>query len=352
MYIAIAILIFGILIAIHELGHFAAAKAFNVKVLEFSIGMGPRLFKKQGKETLYSLRALPIGGSCQMEGEDEETPDPRSFTAQRRWKRLIILVAGAFMNFVLGAIVVVMLVSQANGFTGTTISGIADGFPLKGESGLMVGDRLVSINGERLYYIDDFSTFMTIYGSNPVDLVIERDGKMLTLTDFPLQKREYSENGANVLRYGLTFDRIEATAGEKLKYSAYTTMNFVRLIRVSLTELFSGSIGFNQLSGPVGIVSAMDQVGHQSPSFADAMANMAYLGALIAVNLAIMNLLPIPALDGGRIFFLIVTFFAEKITRKRIDPKYEGYIHTAGFVLLLGLMFVVMVNDVVKIFNG
>ena len=354
VYIIIGIIVFGILIAVHELGHFFAAKAFNVKVLEFSMGMGPRIFKKQGKETLYSLKALPFGGSCLMEGEDEETPDPRSFTAQRRWKRVIILVAGAFMNFVAGAIIVFILVSQMNsGFVGTTVTKLADGIPseLTGARGLMEGDRLVSINGEHLYYIDDFVTFMTLAGGKPIDLVVQRNGQTVTLNDFPLQKHEYTEDGVTSLRYGVTFNALNATAGEKLKYSVYTTYNFVRLIRVSLSMLISGSIGINEMSGPVGIVSMMNQVS-EGRAFGAALSNIAYIGALVAVNLAVMNLLPIPALDGGRIFFLVVTFFIEKISRRRVNPKYEGYIHTAGFFLIIGLICVVMVNDVVKLFNG
>ncbi|SHH75865.1 regulator of sigma E protease [Sporobacter termitidis DSM 10068] len=353
MYIIIAIIVFGILIAVHELGHFAAAKAFGVKVLEFSIGMGPRLLKKQGKETLYSLRAFPFGGSCLMEGEDEETPDPRSFTAQRRWKRVIILVAGAFMNFVFGAVVVFILVSQMGGFTGTTVTQLADGFPtsLQGQNGLMVGDKLMSVNGERLYYVNDFSVFMELASGKPVDLTVQRDGKEVTLTDFPLQKREYTDDGVKTMRYGISFNGIQPTAGEKIKYATYTTLNYVRLVRVSLTMLFTGAVGLNQVSGPVGIVSVMNQAA-EGQAFWAALANIASISALVAVNLAVMNLLPIPALDGGRIFFLIVTFFVEKISRRRVDPKYEGYIHTAGFFLLIGLMCVVLVSDVLKLVHG
>lgn len=353
MYIVIAILVFGFLIVIHELGHFMAAKTFNVKVVEFSIGMGPKLLKKQGKETLYSLRALPIGGSCLMEGEDEETPDPRSFTAQARWKRFIILIAGSFMNFLAGAILILILVSQAAGYYGNTLTALDADFPHKGESGLMAGDKIVSINGERIYYQRDFITFMELAEGEPIDLVVLRNGKKVTFNNFPLQKREYITDGKAEFRYGVSFNIIEASLGEKLKYTGYQTMNFVRITRVSLAMLFSGSVGIKDLSGPVGIVSAINQVG-QDPEATTAakIYNVAYFCAYIAVTLAVMNLLPIPALDGGRIFFMIVTFFIEKIIRRRVDPKYEGYIHTAGFVLLLGLMAFVMVNDVVKLFNG
>jgi regulator of sigma E protease len=354
MYIVIAIIVFGFLIMIHELGHFSAAKAFGVRVNEFSLGMGPVLLKKQGKETLYSLRALPLGGSCVMEGEDSDSEDSRSFTAQTRWKRFIILVAGAFMNFLAGVIVVLLLVSQANGFIGTTVTELVEGFPLEGASGLMEGDRLVSINGERLFYSKDFTTFMSLSNGRPVDLVVERNGEMITLNDFPLEVREYTEdNGEKVMRYGITFNAIEANGASKFNYACYTTYDFVRLIRVSLTQLVSGAVGIKELSGPVGIVSAINQVGQSDElTLGEKLSNIAFFSAFIAVNLAVMNLLPIPALDGGRIFFLIITFIIEKISRRRIDPKYEGYVHTAGFVLLMGLMLFVMVNDVVKIVNG
>jgi regulator of sigma E protease len=351
MYIIIAILAFGFLIAIHELGHFMAAKAFQVKVLEFSIGMGPRLLKKQGKETLYSLRALPIGGSCMMEGEDAETDDARSFTAQARWKRFIILFAGAFMNFVAGALIVLVLVSQFSGFVGNTVTALADGFPSDGQSSLMTGDKILSVNGEKIYYSRDFSMFMSLAGGKPVDLVVLRNGEKTTLDNYTLEPRDYDGNG--VKRYGLTFNKIDATVGEKLKYSGYTTLNFVRLTRVSLSMLFSGSAGLKDLSGPVGIVSAINQVGQDPTSTtAEKLMNVANFCAFIAVTLAVMNLLPLPALDGGRIFFMAVTFIIERISRRHIDPKYEGYVHAAGFVLLLGLMAVVMFNDIVKLFNG
>ena len=352
MYIIIAIIAFGILITVHELGHFMAAKAFHVKVNEFAIGMGPALLKRQRGETLYSLRALPIGGYCAMEGEDEDSADERSFSRQSRWKRLIILAAGAFMNFLAGFLIVIFLFISAEAFGGTTIASLADGFPNEGENGLMAGDTIVSVDGERLYYSGDFITFMARSTDGEVDLVILRDGEKMTLNNFPLEQREYLEDGETVVRYGVTFNLIQATAWEKLKYSTYTALNFVRLTWVSLADLVRGAVGLNDLSGPVGIVSAINQIGNESPSAAAAASNIAYICAFIAANLAVMNLLPIPALDGGRIFFLIVTWFVEKISRRRVDPKYEGYIHTAGFLLILGLIAVVMVNDVVKIVSG
>ncbi len=353
MYIILAILAFGILILVHELGHFVAAKSFDVKVLEFSIGMGPRILKKQGKETLYSLRVLPIGGSCLMEGEDSDTGDSRSFTAQKRWKRVIILLAGAFCNFVIGILLVVILVIPAKSFGTATITDFADGFPLSGEDGLMIGDKIVEIDNERVYYIDDFSVFMQLADGAPVDMVVVRDGGRVMLNNLPLSAREYTIDGEKVLRYGITFENIEATGGEKAKYGAYTTYNFVRLIRISLGQLITGEAGIGDLASPIGIVDAINDVGQDtSIPTAFKIYSITNFFAFIAVNLGIFNLLPIPALDGGRIFFLVITAIVEKIARRRVDPKYEGYIHTAGFLLLIGLMLFVMANDVVKIISG
>lgn len=353
LYIIIAIFIFGFLIAIHELGHFTAAKLLGVKVNEFAVGMGPKLLKKQGKETLYTLRLLPIGGFCAMEGEDEAVSDPRAFTSVPRWRRLIILAAGSFMNLLAGFIVIVVLTLSIQGFVGTTLTGLADGFPLEGENGLMVGDTILSVNGERLYYSDDFLTFMELSGGAPVDLVVRRGGAKITLNDFPLTKREYTdENGAARERYGVTFNELAPTLGEKMKYASYTTVNNVRLIRVSLAMLFSGQAGVGDLSGPVGIVSMMSEYGTSAATISLGLRRVFTLGAFIAINLAVMNMLPIPALDGGRILFMLLTALIEKIIRRRVNPKYEGYIHAGAMILLLGLMALVLINDVVRIAGG
>ncbi|MDR0862271.1 MAG: site-2 protease family protein [Oscillospiraceae bacterium] len=352
IFIIIGIVIFGILIAIHELGHFLAAKRLGVKVNEFAIGMGPKIWSKQKGETLYALRLLPIGGSCMMEGEDAEVPDPRAFTAAKRWRRVVILAAGAFFNFLLGVLIVLILSFITSSFAGTTITALAPGFPDNGAQGLQVGDKMVSINGERLYYRDDFSMFMALPAAadGVVDMVVLRDGQRVTLKDYAFAPREYTEYGVTSVRYGITLNSLEPTFGEKLRYAGYTTFNYVRMVRIGLVQLVSGGAGVKDLSGPVGIVTAITDVGaDKRVPFGDRLATAANFGALIAINLAIMNLLPIPALDGGRIFALIVTFFIEKITRKRVNPKYEGYVHAAGMVLLLGLMAVVMFNDIVKL---
>jgi len=351
LYLILAILAFGVLIAVHELGHFTAAKLLGVRVNEFAIGMGPKLFKIQGKETLYSLRALPLGGFCAMDGQDELVDDPRAFTSQKRWRRIVILAAGSAANILAAFLIIVILTSGAVGFAGTTIVNLADGFPNEGENGLMVGDSLVSINGERLYYAEDFSMFMQLATSNTVDLVIRRDGELITLRNFPLERREFVVNGEIQYRFGIDFNIIEATFFEHIRYSGYVAANFVRMIRVSLAQLIGGQAGLGEISGVVGIVDAMTDVAQQSPTRGAAIGNIAFFTAFIGVNLAVMNLLPIPALDGGRILFIFLSWLIEKIIRRNLDPKYEGYIHAGAMALLLGLMGVILINDVIKLIN-
>jgi len=345
-YIILAVLFFGVLIGIHEFGHFAAAKAFGVRVNEFAIGMGPAIFKKKGKETEYSLRCIPIGGYCAMAGEDEQSDDPRAFTNQHPLKRIIILVAGSFMNFVLGFLIVCLLYSGAEAFVAPVLSGFMEGCPYESAEGLQVGDRIHSINGKRVYQSYEVGDFLA-EGSGVYDVVVKREGKKVLLEDFMLVPLEYE--GYAQKMYGFKFGYEEATFGVKLRYSWNSTMEFVRMVWMGLDQLFSGQVGVKDMSGPVGIVDMMAETGEQAESTEDAIFGISYLGAFIAVNLAVMNMLPIPALDGGRVFFLLVTWLIEAVTRKKLDPKYEGYVHAAGMILLLALMAFVMFNDILRI---
>ena len=349
LYIILAIFIFGVLIAIHELGHFLAAKACGVRVEEFAVGMGPVLWKKQKGETLYSLRLVPMGGFCAMAGEDVAMDDPRAFTSQPAWKRIIILVAGAFMNFVLGLLIVAVLYSSASAFRAPIIEGFMDGCPYQGEEALQAGDRFWKIDGHRIYQYYDVSDFLS-RSSGQVDLVMLRDGKKVVLDDFPMVPVEYEGQAQKM--YGFYFGIEEATLGVKLRNTWYTALEFGRMVWMGLEQLLTGQVGVKDLSGPVGIVDMMAETGEQAQSTADALYDIFYLAAFVAVNLAIMNLLPIPALDGGRVFLLLVTVVIERLTRRKLDPKYEGYVHAAGMLLLLGLMGFVMINDVVRIIKG
>lgn len=350
LYLLLAILSFGILIAVHEFGHFATAKLCGIKVNEFSIGMGPLLLKKKKGETLYTLRALPIGGFCAMEGEDEDTGDPRAFSRQSGWKRLIVLAAGSFMNFLLGALLVVVLATQIQSYTEPVLKGFADGFPLEGENGLMVGDELIRINGERVYLYDSVSMLLG-RTDGPVDLVIRRNGEQLTLNDLPLEPAEYIYGGQKVRMYGLLFENGPATSADRVQFAWRQPMRFVQLVKLSLIDLLGGKVGLRDMSGVVGIVDTISSVGAASETVGLGILNVIYFVAFIAVNLAVMNLLPIPALDGGRIAFLLINGIVVLVTGKEVDPKYEGYVHTVGLLLLLGLMAVVAVSDIWKLFD-
>ena len=296
VYILAAILVFGVLIAVHELGHFMAAKACGVRVNEFSIGMGPTLWKKQKGETQYSLRLFPVGGFCAMEGEEEDSDDPTALNNQGFWAKLLIFAAGAAMNFIAGLLIILVLYADAQAFYVPVVAGFADGCPLESADGLQEGDRLLRIDGEKVYVYSDISLLMGLNKTGAFDLQIERNGEVITLRDFTMERREYTDqNGKAYTGYGLYFGAEEATLGRKLSYSWNNAMDFARLVRLSLQMLVTGQAGVKDLSGPVGIVSTMTQVGEQAATTRAAVENIAYLAALIAVNLAVMNLLPLPS---------------------------------------------------------
>ena len=349
MYILIAIFIFGVLILTHELGHFVTAKLCGVRVNEFSIFMGPALYQKTVGETVYSVRCIPIGGFCAMEGEDETSDDPWGFTSAKGWKRAIILAAGSLMNFVTGLVILVVMYSAVSGFATAKISDFYENCPLQAENGLQVGDVFYKIDGERVYLYSDVSMLLGRNDTGVYDVVVKRDGKFVKLEDFEMVPRAYEENGETVFRYGLYFGYEDKTVGTVLKNAWYSSLDFVRMVRMSLQDLVSGLVNLDDMSGPVGIVSVIAETGESAESASAAALNIAYLAAFIAVNLAVMNLLPIPALDGGRIFFLIVTVILEKILRRKIDPKYEGYIHAAGMILLLVFIAFITFKDIWKL---
>lgn len=352
VYILIAILIFGILIGLHEWGHFIAAKACGVRVNEFSIGMGPLLIQKTKGETDYSLRLLPIGGYCAMEGEDEDSNDPRALNRQSFWKQLIIFAAGAAMNFLTGLVILLCLYAGAAAFYTAEIVELNPGFPNEGENGIMVGDEIYKINGERIYIRSDISTILEYKSrGDTMEMVVLRDGQKLTRT---LHTQTYTtEDGQEYRAFGFSYGGIvEATPGLKLKYAWYNALDYVRLVRLSLQMLITGAAGVKDLSGPVGIVSTISEMGQETEAeegFAAALENVFFFGALIAVNLAVMNLLPLPALDGGKILILVADAVAMLLFRKKIPQKFETAINAAGFVALMGLMLFVTFNDVIKL---
>ena len=349
MTIVFAILLFSILIFVHELGHFLAAKAFGVRVNEFSMFMGPAIFKKKVGDTLYALRCIPIGGYCAMEGEDEDTDNPRSFQKAAWWKRLIILVAGSFMNFVAGFLILAIVYAPAKQFVVPVIDAAEPGCTVVREGGLQVGDEFLEVDGEKIYVHSDFSMFLQLNPGQTHDIVVRRNGEKLVFEDYTMETHLFP--GEETERYGFSFGVEDATFGNKLQYVWYTGINVVRSVRVSLQMIFSGQAGLSDMTGPVGIVQIMSDTAAASPSTMDAFLNMLYIGGFIAINLAVMNLLPIPALDGGRVVGLLLTVVIEKIIGRKLDAKYESYIHGIGMILLLILMGVILFKDIFVIFK-
>ena len=352
MYILFAILIFSFLIFVHELGHFMAAKASGVQVNEFSMFMGPAIFKKQVGETLYSIRCIPLGGYCAMEGEDEETDNPRSFQKAAWWKRLIILVAGAGMNFITGLLLLAIVMAPAQAVNVLEIQSFEEWSTLD-DGGLQVGDRIVELDGEKMYVYSDFSMILNLNPGDYHDISVIRNGERVDFENYLMETHEITlDDGTKAERYGVTFGYEELTLGGKIKNVWYTAVDWIRTVRLSLQMLLTGQAGLSDMSGPVGIVSTMNDVAQSSATVGDALLNLLYFGAYLAVNLAVMNLLPIPALDGGRVVALVFTAAIEGITRRKLDPKYEGYVHAAGMILLLGLMAVITFKDIFTIFKG
>ena len=353
MSILFAILLFSFLIFIHEFGHFIAAKLSGVQVNEFSVFMGPAIYKKQHGETLYSVRCIPIGGYCAMEGEDQDTDNPRSFQKAAWWKRLIILVAGAALNFMVGVMIMVIVFLPAKQFITPEISSFESWSTVQGEDGLQVGDRFLEVDGEKIYTQSNVSMMLSLNPGDIHDLVVERNGEKVVLDDFKMLRHEVENaDGTKSMMYGFSFSLEEATLGGKLRYAWLSSLDTVRTVRLSLQMLLSGQAGLKDMSGPVGIVQIMSDTAQQSETAFDAFMNMLYFGGFIAINLAVMNLLPIPALDGGRVVGLLLTTAVEKITKKKIDPKYEGYLHGAGMILLLALMAIIMFKDIFVLFKG
>ena len=353
MSVLFAILLFSFLIFIHELGHFVAAKLSGVRVNEFSMFMGPALWKKQVGETLYAIRLIPVGGYCAMEGEDGGSEDPRAFDAAAWWKRLLILVAGAAMNFLAGVILMIAIYLPVQQVVVPVIDSFEAFATVDGAEGLQVGDTILELDGERIFVQSDFSMLLSLNPGDTHDLVVERKGQKVVLDDFLMQKHPVVyEDGSTRILYGMNFSLARLNLGGKIQYAWYQCLDTVRMVRLSLQMLLSGQAGIADMSGPVGIVQQMSTVAEASPTRLDALLNMLYFGAFIAINLAIMNLLPIPALDGGRVIGLLITTAVEAVTRKKINPKYEGWLHGAGMILLLALMAVIMFKDIFLLFRG
>lgn len=343
LQIILAILAFGMLVIVHEFGHFITAKRGGVQVNEFWIGMGPTLLKKEHNGTLYCLKALPFGGACVMEGEDEESESAHAFGNASLPRRMLIVAAGALMNFLVGFLIVLAVI-QPNGPNGgyivSTLDSVDPASTAAAAGGLQAGDEILEVDGYNILLRSDFEMALSRGADTTYEIVVRRDGEKVTLPAVVLEATIEGEDGRKMI--GLTFAEQPDSIGMHIKMAVRTSLNYARLVWVSLGMLVSGQVGVDQLSGPVGVASVMATTASYS------ISAFLQLVAFISINLGVMNLLPLPALDGGRLVFLII----EGIRRKPVPAKYEGYIHAAGLLLLLALMVYVTGQDILRIVVG
>lgn len=350
----IGVLLFGLIIFIHEFGHFFTAKLSRVRVNEFAIGMGPKLFSFTRGETQYALRLLPIGGYCAMEGEDETSDDPHAFGNRPVWQRIIIVAAGGIMNILLAIVLMMVLRGQNDVFATTQIARFTEGSALEA-AGMQAGDVITSVNDYTVWTDQDLSFALSLASLDAVgetttlDFEVRRGEETLVFDDVTVNLAQ-TEDGKSHVVLDFYVVGTERTVWTVVQKSFADTVSTVRMVYASLFGLITGRFGFNEMAGPVGTAQAVTQVasaGLQS-SFGDAVNNIVYIMLIISVNLGIVNLLPLPALDGGRIVFLLI----EAIFRRPVPARYERWVHAGGFALLLGLMVVVTFNDIARIVTG
>lgn len=336
--ILVTIIVFGVLILAHEAGHFFVAKACRVKVDEFSLGMGPAIFKKQGKTTLYSIRAFPIGGYVQMDGEDGEGTDENSFNKKPFWQRFFILVTGAAMNILLGFILI-CVINSLTSYLPTTVVAEFDDASISSEHGLEVNDKILEINDYGVSSFLDLSYALTSNGTKPVDIVVLRNDKEVLIEDVKFPTITDDALG-EVFSIDFKVYGVKRSFLNSIKYSFDWTISISKSIYSFLGTLITGRADVNQVSGPVGTTAAIGE------SIQYGLDSILLIVALISINLGIVNLLPFPALDGGRIVLLAI----EAIRKKPLNPKIEVAINAAGLILLFGLMIVITIKDIINLF--
>ena len=344
MSIILALFIFSLIIIIHELGHFLLAKYNGVTVLEFSLGMGPRILSTVKGGTRYSWKLLPFGGSCAMLGEDEATTEEGSFGSKSVWARISVIAAGPIFNFILAFLLSLFIIGSI-GYDAPVISYVGEGTPAS-EAGIQVGDRILKMNGQKIHVAREITGY-TLYHPNEETITVtwEHEGEKKT-ADITLRMDE--EAGRKLMGISVSGVRTMLEPVGVLKYSAYEVKYWIATTIDGLKLLVSGRLGLNDMSGPVGVVNMIGSTYEESKSDGGfyVWLNMLNISILLTANLGVMNLLPLPALDGGRLVFL----FLEAIRRKRIDPEKEGMVHMIGLLALMLLMVVIMFNDVRKLF--
>lgn len=334
--ILIAILFFELIIIIHEGGHFAAARLMKIKVNEFSVGMGPKIFQLTRGETKYTLRWILFGGYCAMEGEDSESDDKNAFVNKKVWQRIFVVAAGAIMNLILGFIIVLIIVCSQN-LVGTTQVAKFENNAVSAQSGLQPGDVIKSIDGMRVFTTNDVQTGLSRSADSTVDMVVVRDGQDVNLqVNFETDVYE----GTQYIKMDFWLRGVEKNFGNVISQTFKEFVSYARMVFLSVHDLLVGRYGLSDLSGPVGAVSVV------SDAVKTSLYSVLRITALLTINVGLFNLFPIPALDGWRLFVLI----AEGITRKKLPAKAEYIINAVGLVLLLGLMCLVTFSDITRLF--
>lgn len=379
----VSIVMFLVMISLHEFGHFIVAKLMNFKVDEFSIGMGPAIFKKQKGETQYSVRALPLGGYCKFDGEDEaDNPDPRAFSNQKPWKRLLVLLAGGIFNIILGFILFLLIVPMLSPVNTNVVDTVVEHSYIE-DAGIQSGDRIIKINGKRVSFYNDISLYTQNFKKDEnASVTVKRGDETLDFTFKPTEQIiniNYTDTGIQTessiggyttgtfTEYGEETPKDDALVGQTRTVTRYIigftpklkdinllnvwgeawneTKFVVKLVYQSFWQIITGKIGVNEMSGPVGIVT---EVNNAVNSGKYSLINVLNLIALLTINLGIFNLLPIPALDGGRILFVLLGI----VRGKPVPPDKEGIVHGIGMLLLLIFIVFVSFNDILKLFGG
>ncbi len=377
----VTIVIFLFMITLHEFGHFIMAKSTGIGVREFAVGMGPAIFKRQGKETLYSVRIFPVGGYCKLEGEDGDSEAPNAFSNQKLWKRFLVVSAGALLNLMLGFVLFAVIVAMTGPFRSNVVNKVDERSYLA-ETVVMPGDKIVAIDNHKIRFYDDIALYMGGFSENTeFDLTVKRGSEKIKFRLKPSvseTKIVYGENSANCsdtingitkeytaeykdgdipkayigretvsTRYIIGFEPVitDVTAKNILPQAWNYTGYITRSIFAALGDMISGKAGLDSVSGPVGVAGVVGEAVNSGASVKDSVVNILFIVAMLTVNLGIFNLLPLPALDGGRLFFMLI----ELIRGKSVPPEKEGMVHTIGLLLLLALAVIICFNDILKL---
>ena len=379
----VTVIMFLVMISLHEFGHFITAKLMDFKILEYAIGFGPAIWKSKKSEIQYSLRIVPFGGYCKFEGDDEDSLDKRAFSNQAVWKRIIVVAAGGVFNVILGFILFLVIISQTSPMVTNRVDTVVENSYIS-DAGLMSGDEIIRINGKKVNFYNDITLYTQEFTEDTeCDLVIKRDGEKKTLSFKPTKSTseyKYTDSGVEVTGFingvktetdfyeydeDIVKDEEKVGTEERVERliigfvpvkedvtianiwgEAWNQTRFVvKLVYNSLWQMITGKVGVEQMSGPVGIVKEVNTAVNSGSSSWLYVLN---LTALLTINLGVFNLLPVPALDGGRLFFMLI----ELITRKKIPPEKEGLVHSIGFMLLIALIIFISYNDIMKLITG